>query len=178
MIDFLHVCWYSVAMLKIRMQRIGRINMPAYRLIVAEHARGPKTGNIVEKVGTYNPKTKERQLDAERIKYWLSVGAQASGTVHNMLISVGIITGKKINVLPRKSPPNPPSGGEGAETEAASAPATAAPVEAIPTEEAPKAEAPKEEAAPQAEDKAAAKTADGGSLNSSQGEEFREETKA
>ncbi|OGG69299.1 30S ribosomal protein S16 [Candidatus Kaiserbacteria bacterium RIFCSPHIGHO2_12_FULL_53_13] len=92
-------------MLKIRMQRIGRINMPAYRIIVAEHTRGPKTGNIVEKVGTYNPKSKERVLDAERIKYWLSVGAKASGTVHNMLISAGIITGKKINVLPKKHPP-------------------------------------------------------------------------
>lgn len=79
--------------------------MPSYRIIVTEHTRGPKTGNIVEKVGTYNPKSKVRQLDAERIKYWLSVGAKASGTVHNMLISEGIITGKKVNVLPKKSPP-------------------------------------------------------------------------
>ena len=81
--------------------------MPSYRIIVTEHARSPKTGNIVEKVGTYNPKTKERNLNAERIKYWLSVGAKASGTMHNMLISVGIIEGKKVNVLPKKSPPNP-----------------------------------------------------------------------
>ena len=92
-------------MLKIRLQRIGRINMPSFRIIVAEHTRGPKTGNIVEKVGTYNPKTKERKLEAARIKYWLSVGAKASGTVHNMLISEGVITGKKMNVLPKKSPP-------------------------------------------------------------------------
>ena len=94
-------------MLKIRMQRTGRINMPSYRIIVTEHARSPKTGNIVEKVGTYNPKTKERNLNADRIKYWLSVGAKASGTMHNMLISVGIIEGKKVNVLPKKSPPKP-----------------------------------------------------------------------
>ncbi len=92
-------------MLKIRMQRIGRKNMPAFRIIVAEHTRGPKTGNIVEKVGTYNPKTKERALNAERIKYWLSVGAQASGTVHNMLITEGIISGTKVNVLPKKTVP-------------------------------------------------------------------------
>ena len=78
------------------MQRIGRKNMPAFRIIVAEHTRGPKTGNIVEKVGTYNPKTKEKQFDADRIKYWLSVGAKASATVHNMLVSAGIISGKKI----------------------------------------------------------------------------------
>jgi small subunit ribosomal protein S16 len=83
-------------MLMIRMQRIGRKNMPSFRIIVAEHTRGPKTGNIVEKVGTYNPKTKERQLSADRIKHWLSVGAKASATVHNMLVSEKIITGAKI----------------------------------------------------------------------------------
>lgn len=83
-------------MLKIRLQRIGRKNMPAFRLIVAEHTRGPKTGNIVEKLGTYNPKTKERTFEPERIKYWLSVGAQASSTVHNMLVSAKIITGTKV----------------------------------------------------------------------------------
>src|SRR3989338_7060134 len=83
-------------MLMIRMQRIGRKNMPAFRIIVAEHTRGPKTGNIVEKVGTYNPKTKEKQFNADRIKYWLSVGAKASATVHNMLVSAKIITGAKI----------------------------------------------------------------------------------
>ena len=92
-------------MLKIRMQRTGRINMPTFRIVVIEHARSPKAGNFVEKVGVYNPKTKERSLNAERIKYWLSVGAKASGTVHNMLISAGITEGKKINLLPKKSPP-------------------------------------------------------------------------
>jgi len=92
-------------MLKIRMQRTGRINSPSFRIVVIEHARSPKAGNFLEKLGTYNPKTKERNLNAERIKYWLGVGAQASGTMHNMLISAGIIEGKKVNVLPRKSPP-------------------------------------------------------------------------
>ena len=87
-------------MLKIRMQRTGRINSPSYRIIVAEHTRSPKTGNFVELVGTYDPKTKVRSLDADRIKYWISVGAQPSATMHNMLISAGITTGKKINVLP------------------------------------------------------------------------------
>lgn len=92
-------------MLKIRMQRTGRANQPAFRVIVTEHTKGPKTGNFVEKLGTYNTKTKARTLNAERIKYWLSVGAKASGTMHNMLVSAGIIEGKKVNVLPRKSPP-------------------------------------------------------------------------
>ena len=99
-------------MLKIRMQRIGKINQPSFRIIVTEHTESPKTGNLVEKLGTYNPKTKERNLNGERIKYWLSVGAKASPTMHNMLLAAGIITGKKINVLPKKSPPKKEGEGE------------------------------------------------------------------
>jgi len=116
-------------MLKIRMQRTGRINQPSYRIVVTERARAAKTGNIVEKVGTYDPRSKQRNLNADRIKYWLSVGAQATPTMHNMLISVGIIEGKKINVLPKKSPPK-------ADAAEAAAPATEAkPVEEVPAPE-------------------------------------------
>lgn len=97
---------YSGAvMLKIRLQRTGRTNDPSYRVVVVEHTESPKTGNVVEQVGTYNPKTKAKNLLADRIKYWISVGAKASGTMHNMLVSAGIIEGKKVNVLPKKSPP-------------------------------------------------------------------------
>ena len=104
------------------MQRIGRTNMPSFRIIVAEHTEGPKTGSIVEKVGTYNPKSKEKKLETERIKYWISVGAQPSPTVHNMLVSEKIISGKKINVLPRKSPPKVEEGDKAkAKAETASA---------------------------------------------------------
>ncbi len=92
-------------MLKIRLQRTGRTNDPSYRVVVTEHTNGPKAGKAVATVGSYNPKTKLRILDGEKIKYWLSVGAQASGTMHNMLISAGIIAGKKVNVLPKKTVP-------------------------------------------------------------------------
>ncbi len=109
-------------MLKIRLQRIGRTNDPSYRVVVTEHTNGPKAGKAVDNVGSYNPKTKLRVLDADHIKYWISNGAQASGTVHNMLISAGIITGKKINVLPKKTVPKK-------EEEAAPAPVAAAPKE-------------------------------------------------
>jgi len=90
-------------MLKIRLQRVGRINTPAYRVVVTEHARAAQSANFVEKLGSYNPKTKERILNVERIKHWISVGAKPSDTMHNMLISAGIIEGKKINVLPKKT---------------------------------------------------------------------------
>jgi small subunit ribosomal protein S16 len=112
-------------MLKIRMQRTGRTNMPTFRIVVTEHTRGPKSANFVEKLGSYNPKTKERILNTERVKHWLSMGAQTSGTMHNMLVSTGVVEGKKINVLPKKSPPKKEEGNvEGAE-QAADLPAEA-----------------------------------------------------
>ena len=95
-------------MLKIRMQRVGRINQPAYRIVVTEHTAAPKAGKFVEKLGTYNPRTKTRALNETRIKYWLSVGAKPSDTMHNMLVTAGVISGKKVNVLPAyKAPASP-----------------------------------------------------------------------
>ena len=126
-------------MLKIRLQRTGRTNDPSYRVVVTEHTNGPKSGRAVEKLGSYNPKSKERILDADRIKYWLSKGAQASGTMHNMLISAGIISGKKINVLPKKTVAKK-------EEEAAPAAAVAPAAKAEETPEEPKSdEAPADE---------------------------------
>ncbi len=90
-------------MLKIRLQRTGRTNDPSYRVVVTEHTNGPKSGRAREVLGSYNPKSKQRILKEDRLKYWLSVGAQASGTMHNMLVSAGIVQGKKINVLPKKT---------------------------------------------------------------------------
>lgn len=116
-------------MLKIRMQRIGRKNDPSFRVVVAEHTRSPKAGNFLERLGSYNPKTKERVLNEERIKHWLSVGAQASGTMHNMLISAGVIAGTKVNVLPKKTPIVK----EAPKEEEKPAPVTETPAEETPT---------------------------------------------
>lgn len=91
-------------MLKIRLARIGRKNDPTFRVVVTEHTRGPKSGNHLEILGNYNPKIGNITLNGERIKYWISNGAQVSGTVHNILVEQGIIEGNKINVLPKKSP--------------------------------------------------------------------------
>lgn len=91
-------------MLKIRFQRTGRKNDPAFRIVVTDSKNSTKTGNHVDVVGSYHPKTKDTILKEDAIKKWLSIGAQASGTVHNLLVSKGIITGAKINVLPKKTP--------------------------------------------------------------------------
>lgn len=120
------------------MQRTGRINSPSYRIVVTEHTAGPKAGKFVEKLGTYNPKSKQRTLNEERVKYWMSVGAKPSDTMHNMLISLGLVQGKKINVLPAYQAPEAPA--------EEAAPASPAAPQGEPAAEAPVAEA----AAPEA----------------------------
>ena len=84
-------------MLAIRLSRKGKKKQPTYRLIVNEKAKDP-WGNYLENLGTYNPKTKELNLKADRIKYWLSKGAQPSNTVWNILVDKGIVEGKKKTV--------------------------------------------------------------------------------
>lgn len=91
-------------MLKIRLQRTGRKNDPHFRLIVAESTRKPKTTEFAEILGHYNVKAGIFEAKADRVKHWMGVGAQVSPTVHNLLISKKFIEGKKINVLPKKSP--------------------------------------------------------------------------
>ncbi|MFQ5540938.1 MAG: 30S ribosomal protein S16 [Candidatus Paceibacteria bacterium] len=91
-------------MLKIRFQRTGRKNDPAYRIVVVEHTAGPRAGKNVAQVGSYNPKTKQTVIDAEAVKKWIGHGAKPSGTVHNLLVSKSVIEGKKVNVLSRKTP--------------------------------------------------------------------------
>lgn len=86
-------------MLMIRFQRIGRRNDPAFRIVVLEKTSGPKAGTYVELVGTYNPKTKAFQADGEKIKGWIQKGAQVSDSLKNLLISKGVLEGKKVAVI-------------------------------------------------------------------------------
>ena len=91
-------------MLRIRLQRVGRKHDPAFRIVVVDSRRGPKSGRAVEVLGSYNPRRGRPAFKIDRVKHWLSVGAQASGTAHNLLIDSQIITGAKINVLPKRKP--------------------------------------------------------------------------
>ena len=80
----------------LRLQRIGKSKSPSYRLIVSDKHKDTQAGYL-ELLGTYNPVAKPKvvKFNAERIKYWISVGAQASNTVHNLLLNEGIVSGKK-----------------------------------------------------------------------------------
>lgn len=82
-------------MLTIRLSRIGKKNKPMYRLIISEKARDPY-GKALEILGSYNPYSKELQINEEKTKTWISKGAGMSPTVNNLLIEKGIIKGEKI----------------------------------------------------------------------------------
>lgn len=108
-------------MLMIRFQRIGRTNDPAFRIVVLEKERAAQAGNIVEQLGTYNPKSKAVTLKAEAIKEWIAKGAQPTDSMRNLLISQGILEGKKVNVLPQKTPVKKEQASAAEETSAAGA---------------------------------------------------------
>lgn len=91
-------------MLKMRLQRVGRKNDPAYRIVVTDSRTGPKSNKHVDSIGSYNPKAGTVIVDAEKARKWISQGVQLSDTMHNLLITHKVIEGKKINNLPRKSP--------------------------------------------------------------------------
>ena len=73
-------------MLTIRLARIGKKKKPYYRVVVIERTRA-RDGRVRDAVGTYDPlkKPAEVKLDADRIKYWLGVGAQPSDTVRSFI---------------------------------------------------------------------------------------------
>ncbi|MCL1828502.1 MAG: 30S ribosomal protein S16 [Oscillospiraceae bacterium] len=73
-------------MVKIRLRRMGAKKNPFYRIVVAD-SHDPRDGRFIEEIGTYNPLTdpSDIKVDAERAKYWISVGAQPTDTVKTLL---------------------------------------------------------------------------------------------
>lgn len=87
---------------RIRLARHGRRNLPFYHIVVA-NARTGRNAKPIEKIGTYNPLpddagNKMINLNFERVKYWLTVGAQPSETVEKLLV--------KVNGINRNNPRN------------------------------------------------------------------------
>ena len=94
----------TATMLKIRLQRVARKHIPIFRVVLTDSKNSTKSGKAHEVLGSFNLMTDEKKVNAERVKYWISKGAQPSGTLHNYLVHERIIEGKKINVLPRRRP--------------------------------------------------------------------------
>ena len=96
-------------MLMIRLQRVGRVHEPSFRVVLVDSKRSTKTGQAIEVLGSHDTRKSKKNstVDAERVKYWISKGAQLSDTMRNLLITKKIIEGKKVNALPKKRPIKP-----------------------------------------------------------------------
>ncbi len=125
-------------MLVIRLTRIGKKNQPSFRVVLTDK-KNPVRGKFIEILGSYNPRLKTKALEGERIKYWISKGAQPSATLHNLLVSENIISGPKVKAWrPKKK--------EGGKAEA---------IKPAETATASKEETPKTPAEPKTEEKTA-----------------------
>jgi small subunit ribosomal protein S16 len=76
---------------RIRLARVGSKKNPIYRVVVAD-ARSPRDGRFIEIVGRYNPQTSPStiDLDADKVRDWISKGAQPSDTVRRLIKAKGI----------------------------------------------------------------------------------------
>ena len=96
-------------MLKIRLSMGGVRKRPVYKIVIAD-SRYPRDGKFLEKVGSFNPllpkDKKERiQVEAERIKYWISKGAQPTLRVSRILGEANLMPMPKAGNNPLKAVP-------------------------------------------------------------------------
>ncbi len=145
--------------LKIRLARGGSKKRPYYRIVIAD-VNAPRDGRFIEKIGTYNPllpKDSEDRvnIDVDRAKHWMSVGAKPTDRVLRFLDALGLEKREPRN-NPNKAKPGKKrvereaaeaatAAKDAAEAEATAAKEAAETAAAAPAEEAP-AEAPAEEA--------------------------------
>ncbi|KAJ7565006.1 hypothetical protein O6H91_02G044100 [Diphasiastrum complanatum] len=96
-----------MGVVRLRLARFGRKNLPFYRIFAAD-SRAPRDGKHLEVVGFYNPLPgkdgmKRIGIRSERIKYWLSVGAQPSDTVARLLHKIGLLPPRPVPHVRRKA---------------------------------------------------------------------------
>jgi small subunit ribosomal protein S16 len=89
--------------IKLRLKRFGKKFEPHYRIIVIK-ARTKREGRAIEDLGHYAPIQKTCELNNERIKYWLDLGAQPTETVENILIRNKILPAKQYKQVFSHSP--------------------------------------------------------------------------
>ena len=75
-------------MVKIRLSRKGRKKLPFYRIVVIDSKKA-RDGKFIERVGHYDPRSKELSLKRDRIEYWISKGAQPTNTVAKLIAKEG-----------------------------------------------------------------------------------------
>lgn len=80
---------------RIRLARAGRKKRPMYKVVVA-NSQSPRDGKFIEKLGTYEPllaidHPNRVVLKADRLKYWLGVGAKPSERVEKLMKAAGVL---------------------------------------------------------------------------------------
>ncbi len=115
-------------MLMIRLQRVGRVHEPTFRLVLTDSKNGPKSGKYLKVLGSYDARRENKieQFDVPAIKEWMAKGAKLSLTVHNFLVNKKAIAGKKINALPKRTKIEKPVEAAAEAPKAAPAPAAEA----------------------------------------------------
>ena len=132
--------------LKIRLARGGSKKRPYYTNVVAD-VNAPRDGRFIEKIGTYNPllpkdSADRVNLDVERAKHWISVGAKPTDRVLRFMDALGLAKREARNNPNKAKPGKKRLEREAAEAEASTAAkeateaAAAAPAEEAPAEEA------------------------------------------
>lgn len=96
-------------MISMRLARHGAKKRPYYNIVVAD-SRSPRDGKYLEKVGTYNPMLPRDSADrvkliAERVKYWIGVGAKPTDRVARMLADAKLGPKFEARTTPKKSAP-------------------------------------------------------------------------
>lgn len=88
---------------KIKLKRLGKIRTPQYRIVIAD-SRTKRDGRAIEEIGKYHPKEQPSfiEVDAERVAYWLGVGAQPTESVASILKVTG--DWQKFKGLPAPEP--------------------------------------------------------------------------
>lgn len=131
---------------RIRLSRGGSKKRPFYKVVAADQ-RAPRDGRFIERLGSYNPLLPKDHadrfvIDEERVKYWLSKGAQPTERLEKLLSKLGLVNAPKIHEQPKKSAPKAKTVERmKAKEEKAAAAAAAAAAEAVASAEAPAEEA-------------------------------------
>ena len=94
---------------RIRLSRGGSKKRPFYKVVAADQ-RAPRDGRFIERLGSYNPMLPKEHadrfiVDVERVKYWLSKGAQPTERLEKMLSALGLVNAPAVREQPKKSAP-------------------------------------------------------------------------
>lgn len=113
-------------MLVLRLQRVGRKKLAHFRLVAQEHSLSPKSGRVVERLGSFNPYSKEFTFDKEAVEKRLANGAQPSNRVARLLKNNDVKLPEWVKIKEKTSKPK---------KEPVEKPEAVKPVEEAPAEE-------------------------------------------